>query len=198
MHLPEDGHEIGRNMRRHTLFIIFKILLYKNVGRDSSVAIATGYGLDGPGIESRWGWDFPHLSKPALGPTQPLVQWVPGLSRGWRAAGAWRWPLTPLLLLRSRKSRAIPLLPLRAVRPVQGLSACTRVYFTLPYLTLYTKTMAFKGRDPVRSKIAINNNNNNNTEQINTFNYLSCYISLSNGKRYHCQNSRISPGSGNY
>ena len=25
------------------------------VGRDSSVSIATRYGLDGPGIESRWG-----------------------------------------------------------------------------------------------------------------------------------------------
>ena len=35
----------------------------------SVVGIATGYGLDGPGIESRWGRDFPHLSRPALGPT---------------------------------------------------------------------------------------------------------------------------------
>ena len=26
--------------------------------RDSSVGIATGYGLDGPGIESRWGQIF--------------------------------------------------------------------------------------------------------------------------------------------
>jgi hypothetical protein len=43
------------------------------------------YGLDGLGIESWWGRDFPHLSKPALRPTQPPVQWVTTLSRG-------KWP----------------------------------------------------------------------------------------------------------
>jgi len=51
-------------------------------GRDSSVGVATRYGLGGPDIGSRWGRDFPHLSRPALGPTQPSVQRIPGFYRG--------------------------------------------------------------------------------------------------------------------
>ena len=47
-----------------------------------SVGIATGYGLDGRGIKSQWGRDFPHLSRPALRSIQPPVQWVSGLFRG--------------------------------------------------------------------------------------------------------------------
>ena len=57
------------------------------MGRDGSVGIATRYGLDGPGIESPWGRDLPHPSRQALGPTQPPIQWVQGLSLGLNGRG---------------------------------------------------------------------------------------------------------------
>jgi hypothetical protein len=59
-------------------------------GPDSSVGIATCYGLDGPMMKSRWGRNFPQPSRPA----QPLVQWAPGVFPGGKAAGAWRRPPT--------------------------------------------------------------------------------------------------------
>jgi hypothetical protein len=61
-------------------FVTASRYIYK--GRGNSVGIATGYGLSGPGIESRWGRDFSPASRPALQPTQLPVQWVTGLSRG--------------------------------------------------------------------------------------------------------------------
>jgi hypothetical protein len=44
----------------------------------SSVGIATRYGLNGPGIKSRWVRDFLHLSRPVLGPPSLLYKgyWV--------------------------------------------------------------------------------------------------------------------------
>ena len=50
-------------------------------GPGSSVDIATDYGLDGPG-SNPGGDEIFRPFRPALGPTQPPVQWVPGLSRG--------------------------------------------------------------------------------------------------------------------
>jgi hypothetical protein len=52
------------------------------VDLNSPIGITTGYGLDGPGIESQWGGNFPLLSRSAPEHTQPPVKWVPGLSRG--------------------------------------------------------------------------------------------------------------------
>jgi hypothetical protein len=65
---------------RNILFIYDCYHTHK--GRDSSVGIANGYGLDGPGIKSRWERDFSHTFRPVLGPSQPPVQWVPVLSQG--------------------------------------------------------------------------------------------------------------------
>jgi hypothetical protein len=59
----------------------FMVYVIIPVGRDSPADIATGHELDNPGIESRWGQDFPDLYRPALGPTQPPVQLAPGISR---------------------------------------------------------------------------------------------------------------------
>jgi len=58
-----------------------KLYLISMVGRDSSIGITTRYRRDGPGIKSLWGRDFPHLSRPALGPTQLPVHLVPGVKR---------------------------------------------------------------------------------------------------------------------
>ena len=130
----------------------------------SSVGIGTGYGLDGPGIESRWGRDFPHLFRPAMGPTQPPVQWVPGLSGGKERKGHDAEPSPPSTAVGQERvelylyslygpyglyrasvpvevctlpySRAIPLLPLWAVRSVQSLSACRSVHFTFTFIQL--------------------------------------------------------------
>jgi len=71
--------------------------LYLVCGLGSLVSIATGYGLDGPGTESRWGREFPHVSRPALGSTRPPntmgTGFFPGVKSGWGV------PLTPHPLL---------------------------------------------------------------------------------------------------
>ena len=115
---------------KDTLREIRTVLLYC-VCRDSSVGIATGYGLDGPGIKSRCGWVFPHLSRPALGPTQPPVNGY-RVFLGVKSGQDVTLTPHPFLVPWSWKGRPILLLPLWAVWIVQSLSACAGVNFTLP------------------------------------------------------------------
>ena len=102
-------------------------------GPGSVVGITTGYRLDGPGIESRWGGRFSapvqtgpgaHTASCTMG-----TRSFPGVKSG---RGVTLTP-HPLLVPWSWEGRAIPLLPLWAVQPVQSLSACTRVHFTFTF-----------------------------------------------------------------
>jgi hypothetical protein len=59
------------------IIIIITIIIKS---RDSVVGIATGYGLDSWGVRVRvpiGSRIFSTSSRPALGPTQPPIQWVP-------------------------------------------------------------------------------------------------------------------------
>jgi hypothetical protein len=94
-------------------------------GPGSVVGIATGYGLGGPGIESRWGQNFPHLYRQALGPTQPPCIMGTGSFPGVKSGRGVTLTPHPLLVPWSIKVELHLYSPYRAVRPVQNLSACT-------------------------------------------------------------------------
>jgi hypothetical protein len=56
----------------------------------NSVDITTTYGPDGPGFESRQGQQiflFSKTFRPALGPTQPPIKWIPGFFAGVKHLG---------------------------------------------------------------------------------------------------------------
>ena len=61
------------------------------MGRDGAVGIATRYGPNGPGIHPAGVRDFPHPSRPALGPTQHSLHTKYRVILGGKAAGAWLW-----------------------------------------------------------------------------------------------------------
>ena len=93
--------------------------------------------LDGPG-SNPGGDDIFRTSRPALGPTQPPVQWVPGLSRGYRQPGRGGDP-PPLPVPKVlEKSRAIPLLTLSACVAYKKRAKPYLIYDTLPMIKFRT------------------------------------------------------------
>jgi len=117
--------------------------LCSECGPSSVVGIATGYGLDSPGIESRWGPDFPHPSRPALGAHPTSCRMGTGSFPEAKSDQGVTLTPHPLLVPWSWKSRAIRLLPLWAVRPVQSVSACTRVHFTFTFMFSVRKCVSW-------------------------------------------------------
>ena len=90
-------------------------------GPGSSVGITTNYGLDGPGIESRWRRDFPSVhTGPGAHPASCTMGNVP--FPGVKCGQGVLLTTHPLLAPRSWKSRAI-LLPPSGPQPglVRGL-----------------------------------------------------------------------------
>jgi len=70
-------------------------VVYTFGSRDSIVSMVTRYGLDGPGIESRWGARY---SAPVqTGSEAQPASYTMGtrVFPGGKVAGAWRWPPTP-------------------------------------------------------------------------------------------------------
>ena len=99
------------------------------MGRDSSVGIATGYWLDGPGIESRWGGEiFRTCPDRPWGPPSLLYNGYQVFPGGKERPGRYAGLSHPSGAVGHER---VELYLYSAVRPVQNLSACTRVHFTL-------------------------------------------------------------------
>ena len=75
----------------HTLAVLpcFIFVFFHPGGQDSSVGMATRYGLLGPGIESHWGRDFLTRSDGTLGPPSLLYN-RHSVFPGGKAVGSWR------------------------------------------------------------------------------------------------------------
>jgi hypothetical protein len=88
--------------------------LFCQCSRDSSVVIATRYGLEGPGIESRWGEIFRTYPDRLWGPPSLLYNGYRVFPGGKDGRGV-MLTTHPLLVPRLRKSWAIPPFTLRVL-----------------------------------------------------------------------------------
>jgi hypothetical protein len=95
------------------------------MGRGSSVDIASRYGLDGPGIESRWRARFSALVLTGYPPSLLYNRYRVFL--GGKAAGVWRWPPTP------SSAEVKERVQLYRYSPLRVFVACYMVNFTFTF-----------------------------------------------------------------
>ena len=103
------------------------------VGRDGVIGVAASYGLDGPGIESRWRRDFPNPPRPSVGLTQPPLQWVPDVFPGLKRPG--RGVDHPPPSSAEVKERV-------ELYPYSPFMACSRANFTFTYTFINAKMVS--------------------------------------------------------
>jgi hypothetical protein len=73
---PILEHTTNSQDEKYFLFNDLDLFMYLTESGDSSVGIAAGYGLDGRSSIPGRGYSI--VSRPALQPTQPPIQWVSG------------------------------------------------------------------------------------------------------------------------
>jgi hypothetical protein len=123
--LPICLRSINRDL---TLYIFLNLDVSCNHGLGSVVGIATGYGLNGPGIESRWVRDFRTCPDRPWGAPSLLYNGYRVFPGGKERLGRDADPSPPssAMVMKGYSYTSIP---------PMGRTACTRVHFTfLPVL----------------------------------------------------------------
>jgi len=129
-HLCKQIHPIAfpefpLHMQKKVLRMV-SLIFYKLQNTFKKI-LATDWTVSGDRITMVAKFTAPVRTGPVA--TQPPVQWVPCLSRKVKSDQDVKLTPHPFLVPWSWKGRAIPLLPLWALRLVQSLSVCTRVHF---------------------------------------------------------------------
>jgi hypothetical protein len=140
----------GKKQRMNDILENFELFLnyqfvYDTVtkkNRDSSVGIALGYGLDDRGSKVRFPTGlgislFTTTFRTALGPTQPLIQWVPGaLSLGIKRPGREAYH-SPNLVPRSKNEWSYTSTPQYAFMAWCSAKAQGHIYYYYYYYYYY-------------------------------------------------------------
>ena len=147
-HEVHKGHVVAMEKKKIYIYIYICSL------SGTKITITTGYGLDGPGIESLWGARFFSPVQTDPGAHLASCTMSTGSFAGVNSGRGVTLSPHPLLVPWSRKSRAIPLLPFgpydlyRASVPVQGCTF-TFTFFLQSYIHFIYYTRHFSKKIPL-------------------------------------------------